>query len=143
LLVADEDISADSTSRSVVLLANRGGELKNILSLKNEVVVYAIWNLQNISTMPVLLTAYSIWDMGTECHACAHCYTIVSYVYDTQDGEYKQFDEFTTSAKYESYEQKQGNTNVDKIFDVEKANILAGLRKASDAEANRHLILKP
>jgi hypothetical protein len=64
-------------------------------------------------------------------------------VYDTQDGEYKQFDEFTTSAKYESYEQKQGNTNVDKIFDVEKANILAGLRKASDAEANRHLILKP
>jgi ferredoxin len=147
LFTADEPISADSAILSTALLANRGGELKNILSLKHYIEVYDVWNLPDgyayISTMPVLLTAYSIWDMGMECHACAHCYTIVSYVYDTQDGEYKQFDEFKTSAKYESYEQKHGNTNVDKIFDVEKANILAGLRKASDAEANRHLILKP
>jgi hypothetical protein len=39
-----------------------------------------------------------------------------------------------TSAKYASNA---------KIFDLEKANILAGFKKAFDAEAKRHLILAP
>jgi hypothetical protein len=39
-----------------------------------------------------------------------------------------------TSAKYASNA---------KIFDLEKANILAGFKKAFDAEVKRHLILAP
>ena len=134
LLTAEHDISADSTVRSIALLANRGGELKNILSLKHSIEDYAIWNLPDISRMPILLTAYSIWDMDTECHACAHRYTIASYVYNTLEAQYVQFDQLSTSAKYESNA---------KIFDLEKEKIVAGLKRAFDAEAKRHLILAP
>jgi hypothetical protein len=134
LFTADRDISADSVARSVALLANHGGELTNILKLTHGIEDYDIWNLPYISKMPILLTAYSIWDMDTECHVCAHRYTIVSYVYNPLDGKYTQFDELWTLSKYETEA---------KIFELERTRILSGLKAASDAEAARHLTVRP
>jgi hypothetical protein len=132
ILFTAEDESASEVWLALTLLANRGGQLENLLPEIPSSDERHFWNLPDISTMPILVTTYYLWG-DEECHACPHRYLVASYVYSKQAGRYIQYDEFMTEDKYASN---------DKVLEPEKTKILAGLKRAAAEEAARHIIVK-
>jgi hypothetical protein len=139
LFTADDyDGVGNTSSTTVALLANRGGQLSNLLP---EIITsdeYRLWNLPEFSPMPVFVNAYYFWDMSDrdECHACPHRVHIASYVYNKETESYAQYDEFMTPTKHlwPPYEKS--------VLDSEKAEILTRFKKAAADEAARHIIVK-
>jgi hypothetical protein len=137
ILFAAEDEAGNSSYQTIALLANNGGSLENLLPEINYSGDYKIWTLPAISVMPILVTALYEWNMDDpdECHACPHHVRITSYVYRKEERRYVKFDELLTPTKHLLYEKE--------MLEEEKANILAGLHKAFDAETARHLVINP
>lgn len=140
LFTADNyDGEGNSTSATTVaLLANRGGQLSNLLPEIIRSSEYRLWNLPEFSPMPVFVNAYYSWDLSDkdECSACAHRVHIASYVYNKENESYLQDDEFMTATKHlwPPYEKS--------VLDSEKAEILARFKKAAADETSRHIIVK-
>jgi hypothetical protein len=131
LFTAEDYAGANGWWRAVALLANRGGQLENLLPEITDAEEYHLWNLPDISTMPVFISTHGIWDTSTECHACPHRYQITSYLYNKETGLYIKYDDFITAAKHD-----------DNVLESERTQIVASLTKAATAEAARHIIVK-
>ena len=127
-----------TSATTVALLANRGGQLSNLLPEIITSTEYRLWNLPEFSPMPVFVNAYYFWDLSDkdECHACPHRVHIASYVYNKETESYVQYDEFITATKHlwPPYEKS--------VLDPEKAEILARFKKAAADEAARRIIVK-
>lgn len=136
LFTADDyDGAGNSPASTVALLANRGGELKNLLPDIITSAEYRLWDLPELSPMPVFVNAYYIFG-SDECNAFPHRVHIASYVYDKETEDYVQYDEFMTPTKHmwPPYEKS--------VLDSEKPSILSSLKKATATEAARHIVVK-
>jgi hypothetical protein len=110
------------------LLTVRGGELVNLLptvQLTNQSEI-SLWNLPEVSALPVLVTADFIWDFDAgETHFSRHRYSIEAFVYDKETGKYVQRVEHSTAKKYPGLDE-----GVVSVLEKERARILAKLHKS-------------
>lgn len=86
---------------------------------------YKIWNLPEVSQLPVLVTADFVWDMNAgETHFAPHRYRISAYVFDPLTGKYSERVQYRTKKKY------PGEDDVAAIFVIgaEQPVILSALR---------------
>ena len=94
---------------------------------------FAVWNLPEFSSLPILVTADFLWDpyhqLGShnelESHYGPHRYTIRVLLYDPATTRYAERIHFDTDRTY------PGLNNVDatKVLDPERKHILTRLRK--------------
>ena len=138
LLFTAKDYAGNSSWSTVSLLANRGGQLVNLLPDIDETVEYRLWDLPDISQVPVFVNVYSlVWDDSdpNECRACPHRGRIATYVYRKEMGQYVKYDEFMTAKKYDWSSSDSG-------LDLERAAIISSLKRTVAAEAARHVVVK-
>jgi hypothetical protein len=138
LFTADNYTTGNTSSSTVALLANRDGELSNLLPPIPTSAEHRLWILPEISNMPVFVNAYYFWGTSDpdECRACPHHVQIASYVYSKDANCYVESDEFRTARKHPwpPYEPS--------VLESEKAEIIANIKKAVAAEAARHIVVK-
>jgi len=136
ILFTAADVHGNSAEKSAALLANRRGELQNLLPEIDDLDESQVWNLSDVSAMPIIVTTKYDWDIAAECHVCPHRVRITSYVYDTKSGRYAKFDEYETPTKHLwlPYEN---------VLESEKDRITTGLKSAMSEEAARHLTINP
>jgi len=101
LFTAESSAGGSGSLTILALVEDRNGQALNLLP---KVVVsnqseYALWNLSEISAMPVLVTADFLWTDG-ETHFSSHHYRIRAYVYNKQVGRYLEQVQFPTAKKY-------------------------------------------
>jgi hypothetical protein len=126
LFMADSSAGGSGSLSIIALLENHDGHLQNLLPkvTVSEQSEYGIWNLPNISAMPILVTADYVWAEG-ETHFAHHRYRISSYVYDKQAGRYAERDQFVTVKKYPGLD----DTDAIKVLEPEKAKIVTRLQR--------------
>lgn len=129
ILFTAESSSGGSGSLTILALLDiRGGRLQNLLpevKISNQ-SEYRLWNLPNISAMPVVVTADFIWDFDKgETHFAHHRYCITSFVYDKQAGRYLQRDQYVTGKKYPGLD----DADEIKVLEPERATVLAKLQR--------------
>lgn len=143
LFTADNYTTGNTFSTTVALLANRDGQLSNLLPEIIDSDEYRFWMLPEISNMPVFVNAYFFWDMSAsygspdfECHACPHRVDIASYVYSKDTNCYVEYDDFRTPTKHlwPPYEKS--------VLDSEKTEIVSNIKKAIATERARHIAVK-
>lgn len=138
LFTANNYTTGNTSSTTVALLANRDGQLSNLLPEITNSDEYRFWTLPEVSNMPVFVSSSYFWDMSdpTECHACPHRVQIASYVYNKDANCYVEYDEFRTPTKHlwPPYEKS--------VLESEKTEIVANIKKAIAAETARHLAVK-
>jgi len=81
-----------------------------------------VWNLPELSTMPVFATADYNWGKD-ESHFSAHFFTVSAYVFDANAHEYTQRLKFVTSRKYPSLDEQESV----QVLESERATIIAKL----------------
>jgi hypothetical protein len=119
------------------LLTVKDGDFVNLLpklQLTNQ-SEFAVWNLPEFSSLPILVTADFLWDpyhqLGShhelESHYGPHRYTIRVLLYNSATGLYAEQIHFDTDRTY------TGLNNVDaiKVLDPERKHILTRLRRES------------
>jgi hypothetical protein len=95
---------------SLAMLVERGGEFADLLppvQVTNQ-SEHRVWNLPQVSSLPVLVTADFIWDLEAgkksnltqETHFAAHRYSIRAYVFDPTSRVYVERAHFDTKKKY-------------------------------------------
>lgn len=90
------------TLTSYSLLTVRNGDFVSLLpklELTN-VSEHRIWNLPQISNLPILASADFIWDLDKETHFESHRYRIKAFVFEPKSGRYIERVNFDTSRKY-------------------------------------------
>ena len=132
ILFTAEDYSADSEFTFISLLANRGGQLENLLPEITDPTYYQVLLLPDVSAMPVLVTATYDWA-DDESHADPHSYKIAIYTYNQQTEAYFKLDHLWSARKYSGDED---------VLMLEKANVLLALKKAEKEERSRHVVVR-
>lgn len=137
LFSANDYSGGNSFSTTIALVANRGGQLMNLLPDVDGSVEHRFWDLPDISTMPVFVNVYAlVWDYSNpnECRACAHRGRVASYVYSKETRGYVKFDEFVT----DMHQWLPDGS----VLESEKRQIVASLQRTAAAEAARHIVVK-
>jgi hypothetical protein len=117
------------------LLAVKEGQFVNLLpkvQLTNQ-SEYKVWNLPQISSQPILITADFIWDLKAaeasnyqeETHFAHHRYVIEVFIFDSASGCYLQRVKYTTNTKYPGLDE----VNAIHVITAEKPIIEARLRQ--------------
>jgi hypothetical protein len=88
-------------TRLAVLRFQGSREIENLLPFVGATNVsdYAIWNIQRVSTYPVLLHADFIWGHG-ETHFEPHFYTVEAWRFDPRVDRYAKVLSYKTSRRY-------------------------------------------
>ncbi len=98
--------------------------MKNLLPVVQltEQSDHAIWQLQSISPMPVLVTADYVWGKG-ETHFEKHAFEIRAYLYDFSKGNYSEKMRYRASGRYPSFDE----TDRVQVLIPERAEIIRRL----------------
>jgi hypothetical protein len=122
---------------SFALLAEHGGEFADLLPLVQltDQSEYRLWNLPQISTLPVLVTADFIWNFKAgeksnftqETHFAAHRYSIQAFVFDPTRRAYVERVHFDTKKKYPGLDAVESI----RVLEPERPQIIAQLMQKS------------
>ena len=88
-------------TRFAVLRYASAGKIENLLPwvAVTNVSQYAMWNLPEASSYPVLVLADFVWGKG-ESHFAWHFYTVSAWKFDPKIGHYSEAFEYRTARKY-------------------------------------------
>ncbi|MGA3370975.1 MAG: hypothetical protein ABSC48_04360 [Terracidiphilus sp.] len=111
-------------TRFAVLRYTSEGKIVNLLPWVGvtNVSQYAMWNLPQSSTYPVLVLADFVWGKG-ETHFDSHFYTVEIWIYDSNTDKYVKAFEYKTSKKYGG-----GDSSPIRVLAPERDEILRRLK---------------
>ncbi len=117
------------TLTEYALLTSINGRVKNLLPRVEltDQGEYQLWNLPQISKLPVLAIADFVWDFKAgETHFGFHHYRVEAYVFNPGTGDYVQKVSFVTPHRYPGEDAGQAIS----VISGEKPAILAQLTSA-------------
>ncbi len=116
-----------SLTRLALVEYGTGGRLTNLLPdvYITEQGERKVWDLPDVSNMPVLLTAEANWVPSVEeTRLAPHLFGITAYVFDSKTGKYAKRLEYVTAKKYPSLD----DVDVINVLEPERATILQKLK---------------
>jgi hypothetical protein len=111
-------------TRFAMLRYRSEGKIENLLPWVGvtNVSQYAMWNLPEVSSYPVLVLADFVWGKG-EFHFDSHLYTVEAWMYDPNADKYIEVFEYKTSKKYSG-----GDSTPIRVLAPERDEILRRLK---------------